>query len=44
MPVFSLWGEYGCGDFGPSAREFVDFLEAGGFSWWQVLPFCMTDR
>jgi 4-alpha-glucanotransferase len=26
------------------AREFVDFLQAGGFSWWQVLPFCMTDR
>ncbi len=44
LPVFSLWGEYGCGDFGPAAREFVDFLQAGGFSWWQVLPFCMTDR
>lgn len=31
-------GGYGCGDLGPSARTFVDFLAAAEQSWWQVLP------
>ena len=44
MHVSTLWGEYSCGSFGKAAKEFVDFLSAGGFSYWQVLPFCMTDE
>lgn len=43
LHVSSLWGDYGCGSFGVAAREFVDFLVEAGFSYWQVLPFCMPD-
>ena len=43
MHISSLPGEYSCGSFGKEAKEFVDFLERGGFSYWQTLPFCMTD-
>ncbi|MBX3668954.1 MAG: 4-alpha-glucanotransferase [Rhodocyclaceae bacterium] len=34
----SLPGPHGCGDFGPAARHFVDWLAAAGQSLWQVLP------
>lgn len=34
----SLPGPYGCGDLGPTARAFVDFLAAAGQRWWQMLP------
>ena len=44
MHVSSLWGEYGSGDFGAPAREFIDFLSECGFSYWQVLPFCLPDE
>ena len=44
MPVFSLPGEYSCGGFGKEAENFIDLLVKGGFSYWQVLPFCMTDE
>ena len=44
MHVSSLWGEYGEGSFGKEAREWVDFLSDGGFSVWQVLPFCLPDE
>ena len=44
MHVSSLPGEYSIGSFGAEARTFVDFLRDGGFSVWQVLPFCMTDE
>ncbi|MBQ4527175.1 MAG: 4-alpha-glucanotransferase [Clostridia bacterium] len=44
MHISSLWGEYSCGSFGDEARNFVDFLVSSGFSWWQVLPFCMIDE
>ena len=40
----SLWGDYSCGSFGKAAKEFVDFLSAGGFSYWQVLPFGLVDE
>jgi 4-alpha-glucanotransferase len=33
-----LPGPHGSGDFGPAAYGFVDFLEAVGQRWWQVLP------
>ncbi len=44
MHVSSLWGDYSCGSFGKAAKEFVDFLSAGGFSYWQVLPFGLVDE
>lgn len=44
MHISSLWGEYSCGSFGPEAMEFIDFLKKCGFTWWQVLPFCMVDE
>ena len=44
MHVSSLWGDYSCGSFGRAAMEFVDFLSAGGFSYWQVLPFGLVDE
>ena len=34
---------YRIGNFGKSAYRFVDMLKSGGFSVWQVLPFCMPD-
>ncbi len=43
MHVSSLWGDYSHGSFGKSAKEWIDFLEQGGFSYWQVLPFCLPD-
>ena len=44
MHISSLYGEYGIGSFGKEAKEFVDFLVRGGFSYWQVLPFCVVDE
>ena len=38
MPVSALPSPYGIGTLGAAAREFVDFLEAGGQSCWQLLP------
>lgn len=43
MHISSLPGDYSIGSFGKEAKEFVDFLEKGGFSYWQTLPFCMPD-
>lgn len=43
MHISSLYGDYSIGSFGKSAKEFVDFLSECGFSYWQVLPFCMAD-
>ncbi len=42
MPVSALPGEYGIGNFGKSAYEFVDFLSKTGQSYWQVLPLNPT--
>ena len=44
MHVSSLWGEYGIGSFGKSAKEWIDVIFKMGFSYWQVLPFCITDE
>ena len=38
MPVSSLPSPCGIGTLGKAAYEFVDFLEAAGQSWWQMLP------
>ncbi|MDK9711771.1 MAG: 4-alpha-glucanotransferase [Acidaminobacter sp.] len=42
LPIFSLPGPYGIGDFGKSAYNFVDFLEAAGQKNWQILPLGVT--
>jgi 4-alpha-glucanotransferase len=34
----SLPGPHGCGDLGPEARRFVDFLARAHQHWWQMLP------
>lgn len=44
LHVSSLWGNYSEGSLGAPAREWIDFLAASGFSWWQVLPFCLPDE
>ena len=38
LPVFSLPSKYGIGTFGKEAYNFIDKLEAGKQSYWQVLP------
>ena len=43
MHISSLWGDYSEGSFGDAAIEWIDTVEKCGFSWWQVLPFCMAD-
>ncbi len=42
MPVSSLPSPYGIGTLGAAAREFADFLAAGGQTCWQLLPICPT--
>ena len=37
MPIFSLPGGTGIGTLGREAYHFVDFLEKGGQSLWQIL-------
>jgi len=44
MHITSLFGEYSIGSFGEEAKYFIDFLASCGFSYWQVLPFCMVDE
>ena len=44
MHLSSLPGKYSIGSFGEEARRFVDFLQEGGFTYWQVLPFCTIDE
>lgn len=44
MHISSLFGEYSIGSFGEEAKSFIDFLKECGFTYWQVLPFCMADR
>ncbi|MCQ2354349.1 MAG: 4-alpha-glucanotransferase [Clostridia bacterium] len=43
MHISSLWGDYSEGSFGLPAREWIDFLAQSGFTYWQVLPFCLPD-
>ena len=44
LHISSLYGDYSSGSFGQAALEFVDFLVDCGFSYWQVLPFCVTEE
>ena len=43
MHLSSLFGGYSVGSFGEVAKYFIDFLSDAGFSYWQMLPFCMPD-
>ena len=38
MPISSLPSPWGIGTLGQAARDFADFLQAGGQSVWQILP------
>ena len=38
LPVASLPGHHGIGDFGDSAYSFIRWLEQRGFKYWQILP------
>lgn len=42
MHITSLPSPFGIGDFGPEAYEFIDFLEASGNQYWQILPLNPT--
>ena len=42
LPVASLPSRYGIGCFSTEAYRFIDFLEASGQSWWQILPLGQT--
>lgn len=42
LHISSLPSPYGIGTMGEQAREFVDFLAAGGQSYWQILPLGQT--
>ena len=44
MHISSLFGDYSIGGFGNEANYFIDFLADCGFSYWQVLPFCPSDK
>ena len=44
MHITTLWGDYSVGGFGESAKQFIDFLSDAGFTYWQVLPFGVTDE
>lgn len=44
LPIFSLPGDFGIGDFGKGAYQFIDLLKKCGFHYWQVLPFTRTDK
>jgi len=37
-PLFSLNGEFGIGQMGKQAFDFIDFLADCGYSYWQLLP------
>lgn len=42
MHISSLPGPWGIGTMGKSAYEFVDFLQAAGQGYWQILPLSPT--
>lgn len=44
MPLFSLPGNGGIGDFGNEAFRFIDRLEELGANYWQILPLNLVDK
>lgn len=43
LPLSSLPGKFGTGDFGPEAYRFVDFLQRAGQTYWEILPLLIPD-
>jgi 4-alpha-glucanotransferase len=44
MHVTCLPGDHSSGALGTAAREWIDLVSDCGFSYWQVLPFCLPDE
>ena len=44
LPIFSLPGKYGVGDFGPEAYEFIDILSENNITYWEILPINACNR
>ncbi|MBQ6421790.1 MAG: 4-alpha-glucanotransferase [Clostridia bacterium] len=44
LHISSLPGAYSHGAFGDPAKRWIDRLSENGFTWWQVLPFCLPDE
>ncbi len=42
MPIFSLPSKYCIGSFGKESRDFINFLQKSGHSYWQLLPLNPT--
>ena len=42
LHITSLPSPYGIGSLGQSARDFIDFLQAAGQRYWQILPIAPT--
>ena len=42
LHISSLPSDFGIGDFGPNAYQFVDFLNEKEFSYWQILPLSIN--
>lgn len=42
-PLFSLNGDYGIGQMGKYAIQFIDYLSECGFTHWQILPLNPVD-
>ncbi len=42
LHISSLPSDYGIGDLGPQAYQFVDFLKQAGQTYWQMLPLNCT--
>ena len=38
LPIASLPGKHGIGDFGPSSYKFIKWLKTNNYKYWQVLP------
>ena len=44
LPIFSLPSQYGIGDFGKEAYEFIDILSENHMTYWEILPINACDR
>ena len=42
LPITALSSPWGVGTLGGAARDFLDFLQQSGQSYWQILPICPT--
>ena len=44
LPIFSLPSNYGAGDFGYEAYEFIDILSENKIDYWEILPINACDN